>query len=280
MNHQRAARQVFAAQSQVDTRERYNRASRVSSVLADISYTLNEGNFTSALQSKVCIGSVSIVEDKENLTVLLRQPMALNSSKPQNAISAEALSNNWKIGLETAKRTVDVTAQCGVRSVEHSSITRQYRTNDRMLRYNRLNCNLFSDTMFSTVMSRCHFTCAQVYTNKFEWTQLYPMKSKKDAHETLSALFVESGVPQVLITDDAPELVKDEFRRKALEAGCQTKVCEPYSPWQNRAEGSIRELKRGIRKDMLSESSPKKAWDCCGIRHAPSVDPAPMTFMH
>jgi hypothetical protein len=39
---------------------------------------------------------------------------------------------------------------------------------------------------------------------------------------------------------------------------------EPYSSWQNRAEASIREIKRGIKRAMLCAQSPKRLWDYCG----------------
>jgi len=41
------------------------------------------------------------------------------------------------------------------------------------------------------------------------------------------------------------------------------KQTEPYSPWQNAAEGSIRELKRGAGRKMTKSGSPKKLWDHC-----------------
>jgi hypothetical protein len=38
---------------------------------------------------------------------------------------------------------------------------------------------------------------------------------------------------------------------------------EPYSPWMNRAEGTIRELKRATRRAMLKTQTPKRLWDYC-----------------
>jgi hypothetical protein len=63
--------------------------------------------------------------------------------------------------------------------------------------------------------------------------------------------------------DDAPELVEGEFRQKCRRAGCYSKVTEPYSPWMNRAEGTIRELKRATRQAMVKSGFPKCLWDYC-----------------
>jgi hypothetical protein len=65
-------------------------------------------------------------------------------------MSPAKLAKNWGIGLETAKQTLKVTTQRGVRTVLHPSLSRRYRTNDRQLQYRRLGVELFSDTMEPT----------------------------------------------------------------------------------------------------------------------------------
>jgi len=40
-------------------------------------------------------------------------------------------------------------------------------------------------------------------------------------------------------------------------------VTEPYSPWQQAAEGCIREVKQGSLHKMISTGSPKPLWDYC-----------------
>ena len=45
--------------------------------------------------------------------------------------------------------------------------------------------------------------------------------------------------------DGGREHAMDEFRYKARQADCHVKQTEPYSPWQNAAESTIRELKKG-----------------------------------
>jgi hypothetical protein len=64
------------------------------------------------------------------------------------------LAMNRGIGLEAAKRTRLVTTQRGIRRMIHPSLTKRYKTNDRQLRYCRLQVTMYADTMFSTILSR------------------------------------------------------------------------------------------------------------------------------
>ena len=40
-------------------------------------------------------------------------------------------------------------------------------------------------------------------------------------------------------------------------------MTDPYSPWQNRAEGEIREVKRLAGRWMVKTRSPRRLWDHC-----------------
>ena len=71
---------------------------------------------------------------------------AVHAGKPKG-VSAEMLSKVWRIDLETARKTLDVTSQNCVYS-EKPSFTRNYGTGDRMLRYKRINQYFFMDTFF------------------------------------------------------------------------------------------------------------------------------------
>jgi hypothetical protein len=66
-----------------------------------------------------------------------------------------------------------------------------------------------------------------------------------------------------MVTDDSKEQTKGDFRRKLREAECHPRVTEPYSPWQQAAEGCIRKLKRGSTRKMNKTGSPKTLWGHC-----------------
>ena len=88
------------------------------------------------------------------------------------------------------------------------------------------------------------------------------MARKSDAHETLSLLFAHERVPGNLVMDGARQQhVMGEFRLKARKADCHVKQTEPYSPWQNATEGTIRELKKSAGRKKIKANSPKKLWD-------------------
>ena len=68
-------------------------------------------------------------------------------------VSPEHLSKVWRIDHKTAQRTLDVTTQKCVRS-EGNALSRNYSTNDRMLRYKRIHQYFFTDTFFATSKAR------------------------------------------------------------------------------------------------------------------------------
>jgi hypothetical protein len=117
--------------------------------------------------------------------------------------------------------------------------------------------------MFAKVKSKRGNTCAQVYGAEGGWSRFFPMKKKSEAHETLLLLFARDGVPNAMIVDGAKEQVLGDFKRKVRQADCHLKQTEPYTPWSNAAEGTIRELKRGVARKMLHCSAPKCLWDDC-----------------
>jgi hypothetical protein len=86
------------------------------------------------------------------------------------------------------------------------------------------------------------------------------MKLKSDAVDALDLLLHREGAPQALIMDGSKEQTLGPFKKKAQQAGIHIKQTEPYSPWQNAAEGAIRELKRGAGRKMVRAGAPKPFW--------------------
>jgi hypothetical protein len=118
---------------------------------------------------------------------------------------------------------------------------------------------------------------AQAYATSFGWARAHPMKCKGDTHETLYLVFQRNGVPPTMVNNESKEQTKGEFRRKLKEADCHPQVTEPYSPWQQAAEGCIHELKRGSSRKTIKTGSPKCLWDHCleleaYVRSCTSID--------
>jgi hypothetical protein len=56
---------------------------------------------------------------------------------------------------------------------------------------------------------------------------------------------------------------QEDFERKLCKADCHARQTEPYSPWQQAAEGCIRELKQVVSHKMIKTGSPSILWDHC-----------------
>jgi hypothetical protein len=106
---------------------------------------------------------------------------ATNASRPKG-IDANHLSKTWRIDLETAKKTIDVTSQHSVRT-DNPKLSCNYGTNDRMLRYKRIHEHFFMDTFFATKKagksSRGH-ACCQLFVTDKGFVYVVPMKSKSE----------------------------------------------------------------------------------------------------
>lgn len=190
------------------------------------------------------------------------QVKAVASKKAPNSINPMDLVKRWKISPKTARKTVEHTTCRMQRTLLHPSLSRRFKTNDRMLRYKRLQEDVFGDTMFSKVTSWKRMNkCAQVFGTRIGWARAYPMRSKGEAHEALSQLFTECGVPTTMIVDQSKEQLGTKFSKKCSEAQCRLKALDAYSPWSNAAEGTNREVKKGSRRIMIHSGAPKQLWD-------------------
>ena len=67
-------------------------------------------------------------------------------------VKAEHLAKFWRIDIEQAKDTLNITTQRSVRTSD-PKLSRNYGTNDRMLRYKRIDEYFYMDTFFATAKS-------------------------------------------------------------------------------------------------------------------------------
>jgi hypothetical protein len=147
-------------------------------------------------------------------------------------LTAEQLARNWHIPIDKARQTIEVTTQRGIRT-RPFELMRRFKTNDRLLRYNRLTTTMFTDTMKSVKKSRRGNKWAQVFTIPPAWVKVYAMKNKSDAHLALDDLLRDVGAPEVMVMDGSLEQMKSKFRDKCRDAGVKMKQTEPHSPWSN-----------------------------------------------
>jgi hypothetical protein len=223
--------------------------------LQALSFTLDDSSLLQEMTSHVHISEVNM----SSLTAYMRDG---------GGVDVATLANNFGIGIEAAKRTRLVTTQRGGKWMIYPSLSVRSRTNDRQLRYRRLPVTCFTDKMFSNSNSRQGNKAAQVFCTANGWTRAFPMAKEKDEHEALSLLFHRDAVPNVMVMVGAKTYIQGDFRRKLREAGCHNKQMEQHKPKSNAAEGSIRELKRGVQREMVRYGEPNRLWDDCLIREA------------
>ena len=171
----------------------YERHSQCSSVLSDISPTLCADSFLTLLKSNVQVAATST----------------------RNKLDADTnqLVRNWGIGLDAVKRTINATTLRVIRTVSHPSLSRRFRTNDRQLRYRRINAETFTDTTQPSVVSKRGNKYTQLCSLPQGWVRDFPMAKKSCAHETLSLLFKRDGVPTTIVMDGNKEQTLGDFKK-------------------------------------------------------------------
>ena len=88
------------------------------------------------------------------------------------------------------------------------------------------------------------------------------MNSKADAYDKLDLYCSSIGIPNVLITDNAREETSGMWNSVRKKFLIQQHTTEPYSPWQNKAEREIQELKKHFRRVMHCNRCPELlCWD-------------------
>ena len=180
------------------------------------------------------------------------------------AMTKELLSERWGIGLNTAHRTLRTTTQRGVRTRLHPS-DRRIPTRQPHLAFPTIKKKMYTDTSFAKVKSVRQNTCAQDWTDGQGYTLFYPLRSKSEAHTTVSRMVHDmNAIPQIIVSDGAKEEGSQKWNAEIRLIRSRHHVTEPYSQWQNRAEADIREIKKMIRKFTRRKGSPRRLWDFLG----------------
>ena len=194
---------------------------------------------------------------------------AAHASKSKG-IDAEHLSKVWRIDLKAAERTLDITSQNSKRT-DNPTLSRNYGTNDRMLRYKRIHEYFFMDTFFATKKagkSSRQNTCCQLFVTDKGFVYVVPMRSKSEVLQALKQFAKEIGAPEAIICDMAGEQTSRDLRKFCNDIGTTLKLLEEGTPWANKAELYIGLIKEAVRKDMKDSNCPLAFWDYCVERRA------------
>ena len=91
-------------------------------------------------------------------------------------------------------------------------------------------------------------------------------RSYLDSARGKKECFQDVGVPNFIHTDGAKELTEGKWK-EVLEkhGGIKQTQTEPNSPFQNAAELSVREVKKGIVRKLHEKNASPRLWDSCGM---------------
>jgi hypothetical protein len=125
----------------------------------------------------------TLLTELENITTNLNVSLAKSEMRDKAGVDALTLAKNWGFGIEAAKRTRLVTTRRGLIRMIHPSLTKRYTMNDRQIRYHRLPVNMYTDTMYSTIISRQDNKAAQIFCTDFGFMRAFPMNRESESHE-------------------------------------------------------------------------------------------------
>ncbi len=180
-------------------------------------------------------------------------------------VSSKHLAKVWRISQKQAERTLEVTSQ-RLRRSEDPKLSRNYSTNDRMLRYKRVHEYFFMDTFFATgkvgKTSR-GFTMMQLFVSDKGYVFVVPMTSRTEIPSSVKMFCKAIGAPDAIITDHDTAAVSQKVKSFLHLVDTELRILEEGTPWANRAELYIGLLKEAVRKDQKAAGSPVPFWDYC-----------------
>ena len=165
--------------------------------------------------------------------------------------------------------TLKMTTQRGIR-VMVDQLTRRFCTREAQLQYQYQHGPVYSDTLFHEKNSLRGYNSGQVMVAENFHTKFYPMKSKADAFVSLNAYCMKYGIPNPIITDNAGEELGSDWDRVLEKFLMDQRTTEPHSPWQNKAEAAIRELKKHFRRIMNRTRAPEVLW-CYAMEYVAEI---------
>ena len=202
-----------------------------------------------------------------------RRISAMTVHRPKSNLTPEYLSQLWKCGLETARRTIEATTCKHFRHITNG-ITKRFRPTRDFMRYRLLRMpagEFYTDTMMSKVRSVRGYSCAQIYGNKFGYMKAYPMErhDKQRVGDSLTLMIQDTGVMQKLHTDNAPDMVgrKTPFFTRARKEGIDLTTIAPLRPDENYGEILVKMAKQLSSKLMVERNVPLRLW-CYALEYA------------
>ena len=186
-----------------------------------------------------------------------RSVSATHASKPKG-INKEHIMKIWRVSEDEDRRTLEVNTQLNMQDSK-SNLSRDLSTNDRMLRYKRINSFLFTDTFFGKKSIR-GYTCMQLFVSDKGFVKVYGMKIKGQFTLALKLFTKEVGVPNAFMLDPSGEQTSNEVRAFCHKIGTTLRILEERTQHADRAELYIGLLKEDVRKELRELHAPMELW--------------------
>ena len=142
------------------------------------------------------------------------------------------------------------------------------------MRYRRLATKhglFYVDTLKSKVKSIRGFTCGNLYTNSLGFRKFFPMEVESNMPHTLQKFISMVGLPPRIHADNAKVFTDKDFGKKCTKYNIVQSFTKPHSPWMNRAETGIREIKSFGRRIMAETQAPIRLW-CYAYKYAADIN--------
>ena len=213
----------------------------------------------------MALGSTTI----DNLACEVFAAVDAMSAGRSQGVTPEHLSKIWRIPFDDAVKTLDATTQL-LHHDPDSSLAKSAGTNDRAVRYRKINSTFFTDTMFATKLAKSlrGNTCIQVFCSDKDFMMVYPMKKEAEYPLALKEFAKEVGAPNVLVCDGSKAQNQRDVKVFCTQIGTTLKTLEAETQFANRSEMAIGYLKEATRKDLRETGSPIVLWDYCMERRA------------
>ena len=215
--------------------------------------------------ASVLLSQRMLLEDPSFSSSELRTVDTIKSAS-KDTLLPEVLSKMWNIGLATASRTLKATTQKCICTT--GLLTRRFRTDKSQLRYKQMTRQygrFYVDYLKVGVTSIRQCIGGTLYTNKVGFKKFFPCSSEisEEIGHTLK-LFIEFvGLPFSMHSDNHKNFQERLFKRLLRRFGIYSIYTEPHSPWQNRAEPAIGEVKSYARSLMMKTNTPIRLWCFC-----------------
>ena len=272
------ALELFSDERRDEVNAYDNSGDHIRAQIADLSGACDPDLFARAVEEKLqsskfahaagCTMGLS-PEQREDGGLFLNLDVAAMHAGAKQGVGKKHLMKVWRINEEEARRTLEITSQLN-RQDGASTLSRNLSTNDRQLRYRRLNSVFFMDTFMVTkgAKSARGFTHMQLFVSDKGFVKVYGMKTVKDIPAAMRAFAKEVGAPNCFVCDPHPNQKSDEVKSFCNRIGSTLRLLEESTQHANRAELYIGLLKEAIRKDLRESNAPLRFWCYCAERRA------------